>query len=347
MTTGDSVWKCDSQSRMNYLMDRTGTVRELVACIPSEIGSFHIREKKTRQGISFLDWKINFRENIHVKKKGMKEMDEVQFIFFLNRNLEWNAGDHSILMEPGEACIYRDCSQTTTADYSGGCDFLFKSLQLPASVFMRIIRDYFNEQEQKTIREILKDLTKMTITPDMYRLLREIQDSDRYQGGVGALYLESKILELLSACLQSRMGQDSMVQPSGCVISRTDKEAILSVKQRIDLLGIVPEGQGTQKALPDALWSGIQIPGCEQMAREANLSVTKLTRGFTQLVGVSLHAYVIERRLEYAAGLLSENSFNVSQAAALAGYSNMSHFSAAFKKRYGLTPKEYFKSEKC
>ena len=50
--------------------------------------------------------------------------------------------------------------------------------------------------------------------------------------------------------------------------------------------------------------------------------------------------YLIERRLEHAALLLTEQK-NVSQAAALSGYSNMSHFSASFKKKYGVLPKEY------
>ncbi|MFR4798513.1 MAG: helix-turn-helix transcriptional regulator [Lentihominibacter sp.] len=56
---------------------------------------------------------------------------------------------------------------------------------------------------------------------------------------------------------------------------------------------------------------------------------------------MSVHSFVIEQRLEHAAYLLAGNRLNVTQTAALCGYSNMSHFSSAFKKKYGVLPKDY------
>ena len=62
------------------------------------------------------------------------------------------------------------------------------------------------------------------------------------------------------------------------------------------------------------------------------------------MFGTSVHAYIIEQRLEKAAGLLLESNLNVSQVATLVGYSKPSNFAAAFKKKYGVVPKNY-KSE--
>lgn len=59
------------------------------------------------------------------------------------------------------------------------------------------------------------------------------------------------------------------------------------------------------------------------------------------MFGMSVHAYVIDQRLEKAAGLLLESNLNVSQVAALVGYSKPSNFAAAFKKKYGVIPKNY------
>lgn len=59
------------------------------------------------------------------------------------------------------------------------------------------------------------------------------------------------------------------------------------------------------------------------------------------MYGISVHAYVIEERLERAAGLLLESNMNIGQIAVLVGYTKPSNFSAAFKKKYGVMPKDY------
>ena len=59
------------------------------------------------------------------------------------------------------------------------------------------------------------------------------------------------------------------------------------------------------------------------------------------MYGISVHAYVIEQRLERAAGLLLESNMNIGQIAVLVGYTKPSNFSSAFKKKYGVMPKDY------
>ena len=54
-----------------------------------------------------------------------------------------------------------------------------------------------------------------------------------------------------------------------------------------------------------------------------------------------IHQYVIEQRLAQAAQLLLEGDWNVSEVAAIVGYGKASNFAAAFKKRYGVAPKNY------
>ena len=82
------------------------------------------------------------------------------------------------------------------------------------------------------------------------------------------------------------------------------------------------------------------------------MSVSKFNKAFRQNSGESLHAYVIQRRMEFAASLLQEGKYNISEVAGLSGYSNLSHFSDSFRKKYGVLPKKYVVSlqtenEKC
>ena len=45
--------------------------------------------------------------------------------------------------------------------------------------------------------------------------------------------------------------------------------------------------------------------------------------------------------MELAKKLLQEQQLNVNEIASKLGYSNSSHFIAAFKRKYGITPKQF------
>lgn len=308
------------------LMEQTenGSFTKFSNQIPAEIGFCHVQEKKTQQGVIYTDWEMHYQEDVYVRKRGQKNTDDLQLIFFLNRGMEWKMveADQVISMEKGELCIYRDQSYATAACYKGGCEFLFKSVQMPMRFVERMLEECFESKEKRMVEEMFQSVVKTGITPYMYRLLQEVADGKAYRGGIGALYMESKTLEVLAACLKAGMEVGDEAVSRRTALSRSDQESILNIKRRIDQ-------------------NSADIPGCSVLSREANLSMTKLTRGFKELTGVPLHAYVIDRRLEYAAYLLTQNGINVSQAAVHAGYSNMSHFSAAFKKKFGVLPKDY------
>ena len=51
-----------------------------------------------------------------------------------------------------------------------------------------------------------------------------------------------------------------------------------------------------------------------------------------------------EKRLKYAAYLLSTTELPVTDISADVGYNNFSYFYKIFKKEYGITPKEYRKT---
>ena len=55
---------------------------------------------------------------------------------------------------------------------------------------------------------------------------------------------------------------------------------------------------------------------------------------------MSPHAYLIQLRLEKARQLISKGK-SIADAALLAGFSDQSHLTRSFKKRYGLTPGRY------
>jgi AraC-like DNA-binding protein len=71
------------------------------------------------------------------------------------------------------------------------------------------------------------------------------------------------------------------------------------------------------------------------------MSVSKLTRCFRQVYGVSLHAYVIGARLQKGAELLLNHGITVREVSDAVGYAKPSQFSSEFRKRFGILPGEY------
>ena len=206
--------------------------------------------------------------------------------------------------------------------YSGKKDFLFKNIKIPMPYFHKILNDYFEDSEINAYeKKLLTGISKASVTPYMEHIFAEVKDFTQYRGGLGYLFLESKVFELLSVYL-SEVLELGILSSSYISISKSDRDSITEAKRIID----------SQLAF---------APSCEELAKKVNISVSKLTKGFNPLFGTSVHAYIIDQRLEKAAGLLLESDLNVNQIATLVGYSKPSNFAAAFKKKYGVIPKNY------
>lgn len=80
---------------------------------------------------------------------------------------------------------------------------------------------------------------------------------------------------------------------------------------------------------------------------QAHLSASAFSRAFRAATGRSFHAYLTERRLSYACGLLQETGKSVAAVAAACGYRDFSAFSRAFRAHFGVTPLQYRKSKKA
>jgi AraC-like DNA-binding protein len=79
------------------------------------------------------------------------------------------------------------------------------------------------------------------------------------------------------------------------------------------------------------------------LAREADLSRFQLVRRFRKLTGLTLHAYIVQRRLEAARQLIAKGT-SLASVAVTCGFSDQSHLNRTFVSRYGMTPGAYAKA---
>ncbi|MEO0825513.1 MAG: AraC family transcriptional regulator [Cyanobacteria bacterium J06642_9] len=145
-----------------------------------------------------------------------------------------------------------------------------------------------------------------------------------YQGITRRLYLESRAIELIALQLQS----DS-----------ADTGSQLSSTLRSDDVDRIHQAR-------EILLSNLgDPPSLLELAQRVGLNDYKLKRGFRQVFGTTTFGCLYHYRMEQAKQLLEEDYSTVTEAAQAVGYTSVTSFSAAFKKKFGVPPRTYKRSE--
>lgn len=177
-------------------------------------------------------------------------------------------------------------------------------------------------------------------------LRRALRDALADQGGICAPYtpmtptiqrLALKMLRCPTTSLCMRLEYESMaLSLLASLLSMGDGGLNLSVTER---------RQARQKRLiAEALdilhaeWR--KPPTIAQLAARVGMNECYLKVGFKDVVGSTIGQYVRGLRMEQARQLLAKQGYTVQQAALEVGFSNPSHFSAAFRSYFGHRPSE-------
>lgn len=76
----------------------------------------------------------------------------------------------------------------------------------------------------------------------------------------------------------------------------------------------------------------------EDLAHYTGRSLATFKRDFKKISNLTPEKWLIRKRLEVAYGLMCEGGRKIGDVCAAVGFKNQSHFSAAFKKQYGVPP---------
>jgi AraC-like DNA-binding protein len=78
----------------------------------------------------------------------------------------------------------------------------------------------------------------------------------------------------------------------------------------------------------------------EEICASADLSASYLIRAFKQHYGMTPHAYLINRRLQFGRAQL-KRGHRIADVALEAGFADQAHFQRAFKRFHAATPRQY------
>lgn len=82
----------------------------------------------------------------------------------------------------------------------------------------------------------------------------------------------------------------------------------------------------------------LAAPSIRDLAREAGVHPDHLTRCFKQTYGLTPGQWLRDRRLDWAAERLTTGNMPIASVAVRAGFYDQSHFTNAFRGRFGVTP---------
>jgi AraC-like DNA-binding protein len=137
------------------------------------------------------------------------------------------------------------------------------------------------------------------------------------------LYFKGKVYELLSLYFNRTEDPDAEQCPF-----LIDEENVIKIRKAKDIV----------------IANMAEPPGLEELADQVGISLKKLKMGFRQIYGDSVYSFLFDYKMDYARKLLDSGSYNVNEVGLRIGYSTASHFIAAFKKKFGTTPKKYLMS---
>ena len=161
------------------------------------------------------------------------------------------------------------------------------------------------------------------ISPSMAIVLNQIINFNLHQS-IRDIYLKGKAYELLG--LYFNKTEDANIEQCPFLVDESNVQKIRKAKDII-------------------IQRLAEPPGLQELADEIDLSLKKLKDGFKQLYGDSVYSFLFDYKMEVARKMLESGNNNVNEVGLKIGYSTASHFIAAFKKKYGITPKKYIVSK--
>ncbi|ACS79940.1 AraC family transcriptional regulator [Maridesulfovibrio salexigens] len=197
-------------------------------------------------------------------------------------------------------------------------------------VSQQFLREYFVDNMSELPRDFQKTLDNSNANPIHWfgprnpakqHLLTQIIQC-QYEGGLRKLFLESRVMDLLSMQLHDYFKSETPTRSASQPLRPDDVERI-------------------REASKFLICDLENPPSLRELAIHVGINERKLKNGFRQVFDTSVFGYFREFRMQKAYDLLQRGDQNVTEVAFSIGYQNLSHFSSAFKKRFGLLPKHF------
>jgi AraC-like DNA-binding protein len=293
--------------------------------MPASVGSGYVYAKIINEAMSFLVMNVKFNNDIVLERKKLEKMNLL--LYFIQVNV---ADYYKIATDVDKAEYKKNIKRRSIflsstnypleITYSRGTGIKLIGIFFKSSLVRKFLKkDIFHYvTEYSQVR--LKNHDKKTISEEEEKLLKEIFETDLTEE-FGRLVLYNRILLLVEKIL-NRFLLNELPASKTKGLKRKDMEGLKEVEFIL-----------SEKELE-------KFPSIKELSRIALMSSTKLKNHFKEVYGMKLYEFYNYNRLLKAKRWIESGETNVKEAALRIGFSNLSNFSKAFKKEFGLLPSQ-------
>lgn len=286
-------------------------------------GMGHIQWIRLKSGIQLFT--MDYTPHQPLAVEFASPFTSLAFYFSLTGHSRVHAGERKINVLPGKATFscYSNPSTAGITETFGAERFVRVGIFMEGERFKTYAEKQMNSltmQMNNSSAEMLNYEDRVTTA--MCGAISQILNCP-YQGAARSFFLESKILELVA----HKIGQFQAVDTRALNV----RPLLSSDADRVREAGRI-----LTRDLENP-------PDLNQLARSVGLSQRSLYRYFHKIHGMPPFDYLRNHRLKTAMELMRSKEANVTEAAFLVGYSNLSYFAKAFKSKFGITPSQCLK----
>ncbi|MFT5736350.1 MAG: AraC-like DNA-binding protein [Maribacter sp.] len=282
------------------------------------IGSFD--EILVDDGFYVLKIQNDTVSNVQIKREINKRYIQFHFCLKGNGTFLFNDGNYTLdVSEENSLLLYN-----TKQDLPLNLSLVPGSWMVSVVMTIRKFHSLFSEEASyipflNTENKEKKYYAQETVTPAIAVVLSQMINYNLHPT-IKKLYIKGKVYELIS--LYFNKSADADLEQCPFLVDEDNVKRIRRAKELI-------------------IANMAEPPSLNELAQEVGLSLKRLKEGFKQIYGDSVYSFLFDYKMEYARRLLDSGQYNVNEIGLRIGYSTSSHFIAAFRKKYGTTPKKY------
>ena len=278
------------------------------------------RETKIEEGFFVLKFNNESTENQLYRRE--VSSDYIQFHFCVKGSgaFSFNNGNYRLPIFEDTSLLLYNPERDLPIEVAVAPNSWVISVLLPIKKFHTLFSSEANYisflSDENKGRKYYKDAR---ISPSMAIVLNQLMNYNLHPS-IKQLYFKGKAYELLS--LYFNREEDVDVEQCPFLVDEANVSKLKKAKEIIIARMSEP-------------------PTLQELADEIQLPLNKLKEGFKQIYGDSVFSFLFDYKMEVARQLLATGAHNVNEVGLKVGYSTASHFIAAFKKKFGTTPKKF------